>query len=167
MKIKSITFKAPEPKLKIIKNVFIYISEKHSQIIIAPFYKEPNQGYRYSQEKCEVLPLNSPYEAIGESIKRNIQKFDIKEYDSTRSSKKDGYTAFHSSKEKSMRGFEKNYTLIDVSGLTDRNNTFRIQTRLGYINKLEITSTISAHCDNAELGKLVMRMFNSEIVDRT
>ncbi|HLT32660.1 MAG TPA: hypothetical protein VKZ98_02625 [Aquaticitalea sp.] len=166
MKIKSITFSPPEPKLKIIKNVFVYISEKHEQIIVAPFYKEPNQGYRYSQEECEVLKIDSSYDLIGEAIKRNIQKFDIKEYDAKRSSKKDGYTAFHVSKEKSMRGFKKNYTLIDVSGLTDRNNTFRIQTRLGFINRLEITSTISAHSDSAELGKLVMKMFNSEIVER-
>ncbi len=166
MKIKSITFKPPEPKLKVIKHVFVYISEKNSQIIVTPFYKEPNQGYNYSQEKCEVLQLGSSHELIGEAIKRNIQKFDIKEYDSNRSSKKDGYGAFHLSKEKSIRSFEKNYTLIDVSGLTDRNNTFRIETRLGYVNKLEITSKISAHCDNAELGKLVMRMFKSEIIER-
>lgn len=166
MKIKSITFKPPEPKLKVIKHVFVYVSEKHSQIIVVPFYKEPNQGYSYSQEKCEVLHLDSSDELIGDAIKRNIQKFDIKEYDSSRSSKKDRYTAFHSSKEKSMSGFEKNYTLIDVRGYTDRNNTFRIETRLEYVNKLEITSTISAHCDNAELGKLVMRIFKSEIIER-
>ena len=79
MKIRSITFKAPEPELKIIKSVTIYISEKHSEIIIAPISKEPKGSYNYEQENCEVIDLNSTTEVIGEAIKRNFNKFDIKE----------------------------------------------------------------------------------------
>ena len=45
MKIRSITFKPPEPKLKVHKLVAVYISEKHSEIIVAPYFKDEKNGF--------------------------------------------------------------------------------------------------------------------------
>ena len=64
MKIKSLFFKVPEPKLKTIKNVTVYISEKYSEIIIAPIFKDTIGGYSYEQEVCEKLDLNTSYKKI-------------------------------------------------------------------------------------------------------
>src|SRR5690606_4885358 len=103
MKIRSITFKPPEPELKIIKSVTVYISEKHSEIIIAPISKEPKAGYNYEQTNCEVIDLNSSAKIIGEAIKRNFNKFDIKEKKEGMGNKAD-WPALKASKEKSGRG---------------------------------------------------------------
>ncbi len=125
MKIRSLIFKVPEPKLKIIKSVTVYVSEKHSEIIIAPYYKEPKAGYFYEQEFCEIIDLKSSNEIIGESVKRNFHKFDIKENTNTNRNKSD-WPAFKESKEKSMIGFEKNYRRISIRGINEYNDSFKI-----------------------------------------
>jgi hypothetical protein len=165
MKIRSLILKVPEPKLKIIKSVTVYISKNHCEIIIAPNYKEPKAGYCYEQDICEIIDLKSSSEIIGESIKRNFNKFDIKKNTNTNRNKSD-WSAFKSSKEKTMIGFEKNYQRISVRGITEYNDSFKIETVLNYVSKIELTTTISAHCENSELGNRIIKIFNSEICDR-
>jgi len=165
MKIPGITFKAPEPEIKVIKSVTVYISEKHSEIIIAPISKEPKAGYHYEQKDCEIIDLNSSTEIIGEAIKLNFNKFDIKEKKEGMGKKSD-WPAFKVSKEKSIRGFEEKYRRISIHGLTDRNNTLRIETVLNLPIEIELTSTISAHCEPSELGTRILKIFSSEITER-
>jgi len=165
MKIRSITFKPPEPKLKVIKSVTVYLSEKHSEIIVAPISKEPNAGYHYEQKDCEVIELNSSVEIIGKTIKRNFDKFNIERKNAGMGNKSD-WPAFKASKEKSMRGFEERYIRISIQGLTDRNNTLRIETVLDLPINIELTSTISAHCEPMDLGNRILKMFRSEITER-
>ena len=59
MKIRSITFKAPEPKLKVHKLVTVYISEKHSEIIVAPYFKDEKNGFNYEQPNCEIIEFEN------------------------------------------------------------------------------------------------------------
>ena len=165
MKIRSITFKAPEPELKIIKSVTVYISEKHSEIIIAPISKEPKGSYNYEQENCEVIDLNSTTEVIGEAIKRNFNKFDIKEKKDGMGKKSD-WPAFKASKEKSGRSFEEKYRRISIRGITERNSSLRIETVMNLTSEIELTTTISAHCEPSELGNRILKIFRSEITER-
>ena len=165
MKIRSITFKPPEPELKIIKSVTVYISEKHSEIIIAPISNEPKASYNYEQEDCEIIDLNASTEAIGEAVKRNFNKFNVKEKQGGMGEKSD-WPALKASKEKSGRGFEEKYRRISIRGLTDRNNTLRMETFLNLPTKIELTTTISAHSEPAELGNRILKMFRSEITER-
>ena len=165
MKIKSITFKPSEPKLKIVKSVTVYISEKHSEIIVAPISKEPNDSYHYEQNDCEVIDLKSSLEIIGEAIKRNFNKFSVKE-------KKEGigklsnWPALKISKEKSARRFEEKYSRFHIKGITDGNNTLRIESVKNLPIQIELTSTISAHCESIDLGNRILKMFRSEITER-
>jgi hypothetical protein len=165
MKFKSLIFKVPEPKLKIIKSLSIYISEKHSEIILAPLSKERKAGYTFEQENCEVINLNSSLEIIGESVKRNFNKFDIKE-NKTVTGKISDWPALKASKEKTKVGFEKNYIRLRVSGITEYNSSFEIETILNYPIKIELTTTISAHCENSELGQRILKIYNSDICER-
>ncbi|MFD0837572.1 hypothetical protein ACFQ0I_17475 [Mariniflexile aquimaris] len=165
MKIRSITFKVPEPELKIIKSVTVYISEKHSEIIIAPISKEPKGSYNYEQENCEVIDLNSASEVIGEAIKRNFNKFDIKEKKGGMGKKSD-WPALKASKEKSGRSFEEKYRRISIRGITDRNSSLRIETVMNLTSEIELTTTISAHCEPSELGNRILKIFRSEITER-
>ena len=165
MKIRSITFKPPEPKLKVHKLVTVYLSAKHSEIIVAPYFKDKKTGVNYEQENCEVIDLNSSSEVIGITIKRNFDKFDIRSKDFTKSKKSD-WPAFKIGKEKSIRGFEEKYRRISIRGLTDRNNSLRLQTVMNLPNEMELTSTISAHSEPVDLGNRVLKMFHSEITAR-
>lgn len=165
MKIRSITFKPPEPKLKVHKLATVYLSDKHSQIIVAPYFKDPEAGFNYEQPVCEVIDLDSPMEEIGAVIKRNFDKFDIKKKEEGEIKKSD-WNSFKLSKEKSIRKFEENYRRISISGLTDRNNTLRIETVLNLPIRIELSSLISAHCDPSELGQRVLKMFRSDITER-
>ena len=159
MKFKSITFNAPEPDLKVIKSVTLYISDKHSEIIISPISKDPKAGYRYEQTDCEIIKLNSTPEIIGKAIKRNFHRFNIQEADKEKINKSD-WPAFKASKEKSMRRFEENYRRIRISGLTERNATMQIETVLNLPIQIELTSTISAHCEPTDLGNRVLKIFH-------
>ncbi|MFD1163894.1 hypothetical protein [Hwangdonia seohaensis] len=165
MKIRSISFTPPEPKLKVIKSVTVYISEKHSEIIVAPISKEPKDSYHYEQEKCEVIDLKSSLKTIGETIKRNFNKFNIKE-------KKDGmgkisdWSALKASREKSGRRFLEKYSRFYITGITDKNNSLRIESVKNLPIQIELTSTISAHCEPSELGNRILKMFRSDIVER-
>jgi hypothetical protein len=165
MKIRSITFKPPEPKLKVHKLVTVYLSEKHSEIIVVPYFKDEKNGFNYEQPNCEKIDLNSSLENIGLTIKRNFDKFDIKEKESENGKKSD-WPAFKASKEKSMRGFEQNYLRISIRGITERNNSLRIETVLNLPIEIELTSTISAHCEPADLGNRILKIFRSEITER-
>ncbi len=165
MKIRSITFKAPEPELKVIKSVTVYISEKRSEIIIAPISKEPKASYHYEQEDCEVLDLNSAADIIGEAVKRNFHKFDVREKKGGMGNKSD-WPAFKASKEKSARGFEQNYRRISIRGITDRNDSLRIETKMNLPIEIELTSTVSAHCAPIDLGNRILKIYRSEITER-
>ena len=165
MKIRSITSKPPEPKLKAHKLVTVYLSDKHSEIIVAPYFKDTETGVNYEQDDCEIIDLNSSLETIGNTIKRNFDKFDIMPKD-FKVSKKSDWPAFKAGNEKSMRGFEEKYRRISIRGLTDRNNTLRMETVLNLANKIEMTTTISAHCEPSDLGNRLLKMFRSEITER-
>ncbi|SFC50155.1 hypothetical protein [Flavobacterium phragmitis] len=165
MKIKSLIFKVPEPKLKIVKQLIIYISEKHSEIIFAPVSKEIEAGYTFEQQQCEVINLKSSNEIIGETFKRNFQKFNI-DKNKNASSKISDWPALKASKEKTKVAFEKNYTRLMVNGVTEYNNFFEIETVLNYPIKIELTTTISSHCENSELGQRLLRIYNCDICER-
>jgi len=165
MKIRSITFSPPEPEIKIIKSVTIYISEKHSEIIVAPKSKEPNGGYNYEQDICDIIDLKSSMEIIGKTVKRNFDKFNIKIKKAGMGNKSE-WLAYKLSKEKSIRGFEENYKRISIIGITDLNISLKIETVLNLPSEIELTSTISAHCEPIDLGNRILRLFYSDIVKR-
>ncbi len=50
--------------------------------------------------------------------------------------------------------------------LTERNNSLRIETVLNLPIGIELTSTISAYCEPADLGNRIIKMFRSEITER-
>lgn len=143
----------------------VYLSEKHSEIIVTPYFKDSENGITYEQPNCEIIDLNSSLELIGQTIKRNFDKFDIKKRESGNGKKSD-WPAFKASKEKSMRGFEQNYHRISIRGITDRNSSMRIETVLNLPIEIELTSTISAHCEPSDLGNRILKLFRSEITER-
>jgi hypothetical protein len=142
------------------KNVTIYISKKNSEIIIAPLYQEGINGIIFEQENCIIIPFNSSFEEIGEKIKTQFHLFKIVKNRNLNN----GWPSFIVSKEKTKIAFEKNYTRIMVSGANEINIIFTLESNFNNLSELEICSSISVFCDNHELGKLIMRIYNSEII---
>lgn len=162
MKIKSLFFKAPVPELKIRKSLSVYISEKHSEIIFAPISREIKVPIHFEQEACEVISLNSSIETIGEALKRNFHKFNLSERKNPQDKKSD-WPAFKASKEKTIVGFEKNYKRYKIDGANDHNIILKIETLLDYPSQIELTTTISAHCHNSDLGQRLLKINNCDI----
>lgn len=106
MKLKNLLFKKSETEKKIKKDLHVYISEKHSEIIFAPMYREINIPIYFEQETCEVINFHSTTETIGQSIKRNFNKFHLRERNNTHNKKTD-WSALKASKEKTIKGFKK------------------------------------------------------------
>lgn len=142
------------------KNVTIYISEKNSEIIIAPLYQEGINGIIFEQENCIIIPFNSSFEEIGEKVKTQFHFFKIVKNRNLNN----GWPSFIVSKEKTKIAFEKNYTRIMVSGANENNIIFTLKSNFNNLTELEICSSISVFCENHELGKLIMRIHNSEII---
>lgn len=153
-----------QPK-RYIKSVAIYISEKHSEIIFAPLSQEGKLGIIFEQEHCEIIPFNSTCKIIGEVTKRNYNLFTLSKNRTVTGKVKD-WPALRASKEKTKVAFEKNYRRISVSGANEFNIIFNIETSLQNLSQLEITSAISAYCDNTDLGKRILAIYNSEICER-
>jgi|GEM_PF-1207722 hypothetical protein len=165
MKIKSLIFKVHEPELKVVKSLSIYISEKHSEIILAPQSRESKAGYGFEQEKCEVIDLKSSTEIIGEAVKRNFNKYNIAENKSVTGKMAD-WPALKASKEKTKVGFEKNYVRLYISGINEYNYSLNIETILNYPSGIELTTTITAKSENVDIGNKILKIFNSDICER-
>lgn len=160
MKTDSLISKSSEAKF--VKYLSIYLSQKHSQIIFAPFYKSI---YLIEQEECEVIDFKSSPEIIGEALKRNFHKFKIDE-NKRATGKLVDWSALQASKEKTKTGFEKNYIYFGVQGANETNITLVITSGLNYPIQIELTTTISAYCENYELGQRLLRIYNCDICDR-
>ncbi len=165
MKIRSLIFKVPEPELKVVKSLSVYISEKYSEIILAPQSKESIAGYSFEQEKCEVIDLKSSAEIIGEAVKRNFNKFNVAENKSV-SGKMVDWPALKASKEKTKVGFEKNYVRVSISGVNEYNYSLNIKTVFNYPSEIELTTTIAAKSENVDMGNRILKIFNSDICER-
>ncbi|MBB4800994.1 hypothetical protein HNP37_001033 [Flavobacterium nitrogenifigens] len=152
-------------KEKIIKNLNIYFSEKHSQIIFAPTYRKPKIPIYFEQEICEVIDFESSNEIIGEALKRNFDKFDLKERKSITNNNSD-WAVLNASKEKTKKAFDTNYQLINVRGANEFNIILIIETVLNYPHQIELTTSISASHESFELGKRILSIYNSEICKR-
>lgn len=163
MNIRKIFFK--NENNGIIKSVSVYFSEKHSQIIIAPIFADSIGGYNYEQNECEVIEMSSSNEFIGEAIKRNFDKFSIKENKKDKQKKSD-WPSFKASNEKTIIGFEKNYKRFSISGANDYNLILIIESNFNDLSQIELISSISYHCDNSELGKRMKVIFNSEVCNK-
>jgi hypothetical protein len=165
MKLKNL-FKKSETEKKIKKNLHVYISEKHSEIIFAPMFREIKVPLYFEQETCDVIDFHSTTETIGECLKRNFNKFDLNERKNIHNKKTD-WPAFKASKEKTIIGFKKNYSQFTITGANEHNIALIIESVFNFPSQIELTTTISYHCDSSELGKRLLKIYNCDICERT
>lgn len=150
---------------KIQKSLHVYISEKYSEIIFVPMCREIKTPIYFEQETYEIIDFKSPIEIIGESIKRNFNKFSLKDRTSIHHKKSD-WQALEASKERTIVSFEKNYKRFSIGGANEYNLILIIESYLNNSSNIELKTTISANSENSELGKRLLQLYNSDICER-
>jgi hypothetical protein len=145
-------FKQP----KIIKQVHLYLSEKHSQILIVPCYYN-KAGINFEQEVVTTLKLDVSDFDLGQLLVDNFEKHKYKEYN-LRNFKVSDWETLKVSKSNSMNSFHEDYYSVFIMGITGDNQILRIDAYPYKDSDISLTSTISK-IKFAEIGNLINRMF--------
>lgn len=141
--------------------VAVYLSQEYDKILLAPFFVN-ELWLHYEQEEIEVLRFDVNDEKLGESIKRNLNKFAEKNVDSTKRNKKD-WPAFKASNLKTVKEFETKFSRISISGLNEANLILAFDAETKSKNGIDLRTTISAYADNNELGDRLRKLHKAQI----
>ncbi|GAA4301946.1 hypothetical protein [Nibribacter koreensis] len=154
-------FKPKKEKKLFSKKIAVYLSTEYKKILVAPFFVDESWLY-YEQEEVEVLNFDVPDELIGESIKRNLQKFAEKNQDLTKRNLTD-WPAFKASKLKTVKEFEKKYSRISISGLNEANISLSMDAETKSEHEINLRTTLSAYADNKLLGIRLKKIYQAQI----
>ncbi|MBJ6116650.1 hypothetical protein JAO76_00480 [Pontibacter sp. BT310] len=154
-------FKSKKEKKQFSKMIAVYLSEEYRKILVAPFIVDES-WLRYEQEDVEVLSFDVTDELLGESIKRNLEKFAEKNKDSTKRNLTD-WPAFKASKLKTVKEFEKKYSRISISGLNEANISLAMDAETKSEHEINLRTTLSAYADNKLLGIRLRKIHKAQI----
>jgi len=143
------------------KMVILYVSSELNKILIAPQYVDES-WIRFEQEEIEALDFNCTNEQLGESIKRNLDKFAEKNMENNKRTSKD-WPAYQASKLRSMKEFERKYFRISIDGANEANIILVFKADMKSKNEINLTSSISAHAENERLGFLTKILHEIQI----
>jgi hypothetical protein len=148
-------------KKEIPKMVVLYLSCDLDKVLIAPHYVDES-WLRFEQENIEILNFNCTNELLGESIKRNFEKFAKKNIGDKKRTLKD-WPAYQASKLKSIKEFEKKYYRITISGANEANIILVFVADMKLINEVNLTSSISAFAENERIGYLTKKLYEIQL----
>ncbi len=146
-------------KKKLAKHCSVYISDKHEQIIIAPRHVN-KAGIIYEQENCKILPKSTSLSELGTQIIDSMNLFSQKDKNSRETNLTD-WPSFKHSKSKSVRAFEQEYINISVDSCNEYNLIINIEGLPYKESELKIKSTISFYADKEEIGKRIIKVYES------
>ncbi len=145
----------------LVKMVVLYVSSELNSILIAPQYVDES-WIRYEQEDIEQLDFDCTDESLGEAIKRNFDKFAVKNMPNTKRTTKD-WPAYQASKLKTETEFEHHYFKISINGANDANIIMVFEADMKSKHDINVTSSVSAHAENHKLGRLVKQLHDIQI----
>lgn len=148
-------------KKKFPKMVVLYMSSELNKILIAPYYVDET-WIRFEQEEIEILEFNCNDDLLGESIKKNFDKFAEKNMENRIRTSND-WPAYQASKLKSMKEFERKYNRITVDGANEANLIMVFQAYMKSKNDINLTSSISSYAENNKLGYLAKKLYEIQI----
>ncbi len=152
-------FKKKQDKTKLTKRISIYISDKQKQLIIVPQH-ENEAGIIYEQDKCLVNENPMNHSELGKEVINNLNLYSIKDVN-LRDNKSSDWPAFKNSKVKSIREFKQEYIRISVESVNNSNLILLIEGKPYNGSELTINSQISFHANNEEIGKRVMKIYET------
>lgn len=144
------------------KSLAIYVSSELNKILIAPHYIDES-WLRYEQEEIEILKFDCTDEMLGESIKRNFNKFARKNIENQKRTYKKDWSAYQASKLKTLKEFEKKYFRISIDGANEANITLVLIADMKSEFEINLTNSISAYADNQKIGFIVKKMHSIQM----
>ena len=141
--------------------VVLYLSSELNKILVAPQYVDKS-WIRFEQEEIEILEFNCKDDLLGETIKRNFDKFAKKDIEDKKRTSKD-WAAYQSSKLKSMKEFEKKFYRITINGANEANIIMIFEADMKSKNQINLTRAISTYADYRELGELTKQLYNIQV----
>src|SRR5690606_30050848 len=129
-------------KKEFAKSLVVYIRSELNKILIAPHYVDES-WIKYEQEEIEVLEFNCNDEILGESVKRNFNKFAEKNMENRNRTSKD-WSSYQATKLKSKKEFEKKYFRIFISGANEANIIMIFEANKKSKLKINLTSSFPA-----------------------
>lgn len=146
-------------KKPITKSVAIYISDKFQHLIIAPHH-ENDAGIIYEQENCFTsdYPMNT--EELGNEIIKGLNLYSIKDTN-LRNHKQTDWSAYKSSKSKSVTGFEKEYIQVSIRSANESNLILMIEGLPFKNSELKVSSSVSFHADKDEIGNRIKAIYEA------
>ncbi|HAA20531.1 MAG TPA: hypothetical protein DCP28_17865 [Cytophagales bacterium] len=154
-------FKSNKEKKQFPKMIAVYLSQEYDMVLLAPFFVDESWLY-YEQEEIEALSFDVNDEMLGESIKRNLNKFAEKNADTTKRNKKD-WPAFKASNLKTVKEFETKFSRISISGLNEANIILAFDAETKSKNEIQLRTIISAYANNGELGDRLRKLHKAQI----
>lgn len=149
-------------KKKLTKHCSVYISDKHEEIIIAPFHIN-KAGIKYEQENCRTMSKSINVEELGREVIECMNLFSLKDVN-LKNKKKTDWPSFKHCKSKSVRAFEQEYIYITIDGCNEQNLIIEIEGFPFKDSELTIKSSISFFSDKGEIGKKIMKVYEACLV---
>jgi hypothetical protein len=143
------------------KMVVLYLSSELNKILVVPQYVDES-WIRFEQEEIQTLDFDCSNELLGESIRRNFDKFAQKNMENKKRTSKD-WPAYRASKLKSMKDFENKYYRISINGANEANIIMVFEADMKLKNEINLTSSISAFAENERLGILTKELNKIQI----
>lgn len=143
------------------KMVVLYLSSELNKILIAPQYVDES-WIKFEQEEIELLDFNCSNELLGESIKKNFDKFAEKNMEDKKRTSKD-WPAYQASKLRSMKEFKKKYYRISINGANEANIIMVFEADMKSKNEINLTSSISAFAENHKIGFLTKKLHEIQL----
>jgi hypothetical protein len=138
------------------KMVVLFLSSELNKILVAPQYVDES-WIRFEQEEIEILNFDCSNELLGETIKRNFDKFARKNMEDKKRTSKD-WPAYQASKLRSMKEFVKKYDRITINGANEANIIMTFEADMKLKSEINLTSSVSAFADNEKLGSLTKEL---------
>ena len=143
------------------KMVVLYISSELNKILIAPQYVDES-WVKFEQKEISTLDFNCSNELLGESIKRNFNKFANKNIADKKRTSKD-WPSYQASKLKSIKEFEKRYFKISINGANEANIIMVFEADMKSKDAINLTSSISAFTDNQKIENLIKKLHEIQL----
>lgn len=144
---------------KLTKHCSVYISDRHEQIIITPQHVN-KAGIIYEQQNCLTKSKSISFQELGTEVIESMNLFSLKDFN-LRDKKQTDWPSFKQSKSKSVRAFEQEYIHISVDSCNEYNLIIDIEGSLFKKSELTIKSTISFYADKEEIGKRIMKVYET------
>lgn len=143
-------FKREKEKTEFAKMVAVYLCVEKKSILVTPFFINDSWVY-HEQEEIETLDYDISDENFGEAIKRNLDKFRVKEDDLTKRKLTD-WPSYKASGLKTVKEFEKKYLRISISGANEANLILDLDADMKSKYEINLRTTISAYAKCEEIG---------------